>query len=39
MLEAKGVRFTSGVETVAPGRAFAKFRDPDGNELSISGPP
>ena len=38
-LEAKGVRFLSGVETVAPGRAFAKFRDPDGTELSIAGPP
>ena len=38
-LEAKGVRFHSGVETVAPGRAFAKFRDPDGTELSVSGPP
>ena len=38
-LEAKGVRFASGAEIVAPGRAFAKFFDPDGNELAIAGPP
>ena len=39
VLEAKGVRFPVGIEMVAPGRAFAKFHDPDGNELAIAGPP
>ena len=38
-LEAKGVRFVSGIETAMPGRVFAKFHDPDGNELAIAGPP
>lgn len=38
-LEAKGVRFAGGIDVVAPGRALAKFHDPDGNELAIAGPP
>ena len=38
-LEAKGVRFSSGIEVAMPGRVFAKFLDPDGNELAIAGPP
>jgi len=37
-LVARGVVFVHGPKAIAPGVALARFLDPDGHELAISGP-
>lgn len=37
-LEGRGVAFVHGPRPIAPGISLARFRDPDGHSLSVSGP-